>query len=98
MPTRRRSSYTFRMRNTSSPSTSTWPDTLAPLTKSIVRLMHFSSVVLPELAGPMIPKICPRGIVQRNAGQRRLRAVANGQVADLDMHVGRSYHFFRIRK
>ena len=30
-------------------------------TKSIVRLMHFSSVVLPELAGPMIPRIVRGG-------------------------------------
>ena len=30
--------------------------------KSIVRLMHFSSVVLPELAGPMMAKICFSGI------------------------------------
>ena len=40
------------------PPTQTWPVTRAEETKSIVRLMHFSSVVLPELAGPMMAKIC----------------------------------------
>jgi ribosomal protein S19 len=52
MPTRRRSDSTSRMPNTDSPLTRTSPVTCASLTKSIVRLMQRSSVVLPELAGP----------------------------------------------
>ena len=47
---------------TSCPSRSTSPLTLAEGMKSIVRLMHFKKVVLPELAGPMIAKICRAGI------------------------------------
>ena len=57
MPIRRRSSYTLATVRTSWPPTSTWPSTWAVPMKSIVRLMHLSSVVLPELAGPMMPKI-----------------------------------------
>ena len=44
------------------PAISTRPLTLVPGTKSIVRLMHRSSVVLPELAGPIMPRICFSGI------------------------------------
>ena len=38
--------------------------------KSIVRLMQRSSVVLPELAGPMMPKICFSGISNEMSLQR----------------------------
>ena len=57
----------------------------------MVRLMHSSSVVLPELAGPMMAKICFSGIssvISRRAG---LAAVADRNVveADVGLH-GRS--------
>ena len=62
MPTRRRSSYTLRKPATSRPATTTLPLMRAAGVKSSVRLMHFKSVVLPELAGPMMPKICFSGM------------------------------------
>ena len=48
-------------------------------TKSIVRLMHFSSVVLPELAGPMMPKISRSGMSSETS------ASASCAVADADV-------------
>ena len=62
MPTRRRSSYTLRKPATSRPATTTLPLIRAAGVKSNVRLMHFNSVVLPELAGPMMPKISCLGM------------------------------------
>ncbi len=62
MPIRRRSSNTLATWRTFWPPTRTVPSTRAEPTKSIVRLMHRSRVVLPELAGPMMPKISFGGI------------------------------------
>ena len=64
MPTRRRSSYTLRKPATSRPATTTLPLVRAEGVKSNVRLMHFKSVVLPELAGPMMPKISLLGMAR----------------------------------
>ena len=99
MPMRRRNPNTLRIANTFSPSTSTWPSTRAPATKSTVRLMHLSSVVLPELAGPMMPKIERLRNLERQAIEGLLRTVEHRQVANGDVRRGRvGYHRFRARR
>ena len=64
-----------------------------------MRLMHFSSVVLPELAGPMIPKICRSGISSDDVAQRGFSAVAHRNVAGNGYaRPWAVYHFFRERR
>ena len=53
--------------------------------KSIVRLMHFSIVVLPEFAGPTTPKIELRRTLKSRSLERDVVAVADGDIAELDV-------------
>ncbi len=67
--------------------------------KSIVRLMHLRSVVLPELDGPMMPKILSFGISRLTLSQRGLGSIPDRHVAkgNVGRH-GPVYHLFRDRR
>ncbi len=100
MPIRRRRPKTSLTRRTSSPSTRTLPETVAPGMKSMVRLRQRSSEVLPDCAGPMTPKISLRSTVEGDAVEHLRGAVGEAQVLDLDDRLRSRpsrHHFFRRR-
>jgi len=65
----------------------------------MVRLIHLTSVVLPEFAGPMMAKICPLGMSSETPASAVLAPYGDRDVLEPDGCVHRlTYHFFRERR